>query len=79
MMWQYLVAFYITAASGGGEWILPSAEAEPSWLPPDPDALRIGRGSSLQQGCAAIGQHGWELVGVTHSVTTYTLFFKKPA
>jgi hypothetical protein len=73
MMWQYLVADYGIGSVGGGYWRVP----------PDLEALRMELGNSLQQGCAALGQHGWELAGVTLAVggpvNTYTLFFKKPA
>ena len=72
-MWQYLVAHFGTGSAGGGQWRLP----------PESEALSMELGDSLQEGCAALGQRGWELVGVTRAgastATTFTLFFKKPA
>lgn len=76
-MWHYLIAEYYSYAFGG-------SAGPAGWkLPPEAEALGIELRSSLGQGFAILGQHDWELVGVTRnavpSYSIHTSFFKKPA
>jgi len=70
-MWQYLVVF-VRLQQGVFYWEMDLGKTPPG----------IDRHASLNEGCAAFGRAGWELVAVTEANDLYrtqTLFFKKPA
>ncbi len=78
-MWQYLVV-----SKGWTLW-KEDRRRDMGWFLPA-EAPTIEPDASLQQGCAVLGRHGWELVAVTFERADtesfvreeHTLFFKKP-